>query len=316
METRKSEAGVTENAARPRAVLIAGPTASGKSALALALAERVGGVVINADSMQVYRDLGVLSARPTPQEEARAPHRLYGHVDGGDEYSVARWLEDAARALAEAEHEGWLPIFTGGTGLYFKALTQGLSPIPPIPDVIRARVRGLDLDALALHARLAVVDPETAARLRPSDTQRLMRALEVFEATGRPLAQWQQDPAEAPVLAAESTVRLFLATDRTALRARIAERFHAMMAEGALEEARALLARGLPADRPLLKAHGMPWFARHLAGEITVEAAIEGAILDTRHYAKRQDTWFRHQLAGWTALPKEEAGAWLERAVG
>ncbi|TCK23290.1 tRNA dimethylallyltransferase [Ancylobacter aquaticus] len=315
METRKSEADVTARAARPRAVLIAGPTASGKSALALALAERTGGVVINADSMQVYRDLRVLSARPTREEEARAPHRLYGHVDGGEDYSVAHWLEDARAALAEAEREGRLPIFTGGTGLYFKALTQGLSPIPAIPADIRERVRGLGLDAPALHARLGEVDPETAARLRPSDTQRLMRALEVFEATGRPLARWQETPPEAPVLAPETSVRLFLATDRTALRARIAERFHAMMGEGALEEARALLARELPADRTLLKAHGMPWFARHLAGEIPLDDAIEGAILDTRHYAKRQDTWFRHQLAGWTALPKEDAAGFLAEAV-
>lgn len=316
METGNIEAGVTARPARPRAVLIAGPTASGKSALALALAERTGGTVINADSMQVYRDLRVLSARPTPEEEARAPHRLYGHVDGAEDYSVAHWLEDARRVLAEAEREGRLPVLVGGTGLYFRALTRGLSPIPAIPAEVRARVRGLAFDAPALHARLEAVDPETAARLRPSDTQRLMRALEVFEATGRPLARWQEAPGEPPVLEPESAVRLFLATDRAALRARIAERFHAMMAQGALEEARALLARGLPADRTLLKAHGMPWFARHLAGEVSLAAAVEGAILDTRHYAKRQDTWFRHQLTGWTALPADEAAAFLARAVG
>ncbi|WP_018387763.1 tRNA (adenosine(37)-N6)-dimethylallyltransferase MiaA [Ancylobacter sp. FA202] len=315
METRKSEADVTVRAARPRAVLIAGPTASGKSALALELAERTGGVVINADSMQVYRDLRVLSARPTPEEEARAQHLLYGHVDGAMEYSVAHWLKDARASLNAAEAQGRLPIFTGGTGLYFKALTQGLSPIPAIPAEIRDAVRGLDLDAPALHARLAAVDSETAARLRPSDTQRLMRALEVFEATGRPLARWQEAPAEGPVLPAADCVRLFLATDRTVLRARIADRFHAMMAQGALEEARALLARGLPADRTLLKAHGMPWFARHLAGEIPLKAAVEGAILDTRHYAKRQETWFRHQLDGWTALPREDAAEFLAQAV-
>lgn len=316
METRKSETGAPATSVRPRAVLIAGPTASGKSALALALAERVGGVVVNADSMQVYRDLRVLSARPTREEEERVPHLLYGHVDGAEDYSVAHWVEDARKALGAAHAEGRLPIFTGGTGLYFKALTEGLSPIPAIPAEVREGVRGLALDTPQLHARLAAVDPETAARLRPSDTQRLMRALEVFEATGRSLTRWQQAPAEAPVLAPESAVRLYLATDRVTLRARIAERFHAMMAQGALEEARALLARGLPADRTILKAHGMPWFARHLKGEIALEAAIEGAILDTRHYAKRQDTWFRHQLAGWTALPKEEAAAFLGAALG
>lgn len=307
---------MTGTVSRPRAVLIAGPTASGKSALALDLAERTGGVVINADSMQVYRDLRVLSARPSAEEEARAPHRLYGHVDGADDYSVARWLADARGVLAEAQDEGRLAILVGGTGLYFKALTQGLSPIPAIPAEVRERVRGLALDAPALHARLAAADPETAARLRPSDTQRLMRALEVFEATGRPLARWQDERADAPALAPEAAARLFLATDRTDLRARIARRFHAMMEEGALEEARALLARGLPSDRTILKAHGMPWFARHLGGEITLDAAIEGAILDTRRYAKRQDTWFRHQLEGWSAVPVPEAAAWLRTAVG
>ncbi|QFR33352.1 tRNA (adenosine(37)-N6)-dimethylallyltransferase MiaA [Ancylobacter sp. TS-1] len=307
---------MSENGRRPRAVLIAGPTASGKSALALELAERSGGVVINADSMQVYADLRVLTARPTREEEARAPHALYGHVDGGEEYSVAHWLEDARRTLAEAEAQGRLPILVGGTGLYFKALTQGLSPMPTVPPEVRERVRGLGLEAPELHARLAALDPETAARLRPSDTQRLMRALEVFEATGRPLARWQAERAGPPVLPGDEALRLFLATDRTVLRARIAERFHAMMEQGALEEARVLLARGLPADRTILKAHGMPWFARHLAGEITRAEAIEGGILDTRRYAKRQDTWFRHQLEGWTALAVPEAARLLRSTLG
>lgn len=307
---------MTETASRPRAVLIAGPTASGKSALALALAERAYGVVINADSMQVYRDLRVLTARPTVEEEARAPHRLYGHVDGASDYSVAHWLEDARRVLDETEAAGRLPIFIGGTGLYFKALTHGLAPMPDIPPELRARIRALDEDASTLHARLVAVDPETAARLRPSDTQRLMRALEVFEATGRPLARWQAERASVPILPAEDTLKIFLATDRAALRARIAERFHLMMEQGALEEARALIARGLPTDRTILKAHGVPWFARHLAGEISLIEAIEGGIRDTRHYAKRQDTWFRHQLEGWSALPRNAAGELLRRAVG
>ncbi len=304
---------MTTGAERPRAVLIAGPTASGKSALALDLAERAGGVVINADSMQVYRDLRVLTARPSVEEEARAPHRLYGHVDGAADYSVAHWLQDARAVLAAARAQGRLPIVIGGTGLYVKALTLGLAPMPAIPAEVRARVRGLALPAAELHARLMAVDPETAARLRPSDTQRLMRALEVFEATGRPLVHWQAERASEPVLPGEDTVRLFLATDRTALREAIARRFHLMMEQGALAEARVLLARGLPADRTILKAHGVPWFARHLAGEVSLEAAIEGGILDTRHYAKRQDTWFRHQLEGWTALPKDEAQALLRQ---
>ena len=295
---------------RPRAVLIAGPTASGKSALALALAERTGGVVINADSMQVYRDLRVLSARPSVEEEARAPHLLYGHVDGAQDYSVAHWLEDVRRVLGELD--GRLPILIGGTGLYFKALTKGLSPIPSIPDAVRQRVRALSDDADALHARLTSLDPETALRLRPSDTQRLMRAMEVFEATGKPLARWQDERTEPPVLPANDALKIFLATDRPLLRERIARRFHIMMEQGALDEVRALDARGLQADRAILKAHGVPWLRRHLAGELTLDQAIEGGILDTRQYAKRQDTWFRHQLDGWMALPPVEAGKLLE----
>lgn len=301
---------MTETSRRPRAVLIAGPTASGKSALALALAERAGGVVINADSMQVYRDLRVLSARPSVEEEARAPHLLYGHVDGADEYSVAHWLEDVRRVLGELE--GRLPILIGGTGLYFKALTRGLSPMPAIPEAVRQKVRALGDDAGALHARLAALDPETALRLRPSDTQRLLRAIEVFEATGKPLARWQDERTDPPVLPADDALKIFLATDRTALRERIARRFRLMMEEGALDEVRALDARGLPADRTILKAHGVPWLRRHLAGEISLDEAIEGSILDTRQYAKRQDTWFRHQLDGWMALSPEEAGRALE----
>lgn len=295
----------------PRVVLIAGPTASGKSALALGLAERAGGTVINADSMQVYRDLRVLTARPTVEEEARAPHRLYGHVDGGEDYSAARWVEDAKAAIAEAEAAGRLPILIGGTGLYFKALTEGLSTIPPIPEEIRLRVRALGESAPELHARLAALDPETAAKLRPSDTQRLMRALEVFEATGRPLARWQAETAGAPVIDPADALKIFFAVERGASRERIARRFHAMLEEGALDEVRALLARNLPAGRPVIKAHGVPWLARFLAGEITLEEAAAGGIQDTRRYAKRQDTWFRHQFEGWRHLAPEEAGGVL-----
>ncbi|QJP16427.1 tRNA (adenosine(37)-N6)-dimethylallyltransferase MiaA [Starkeya sp. ORNL1] len=291
----------------PRVVLIAGPTASGKSALALGLAERARGAVINADSMQVYRDLRVLTARPTVEEEARAPHRLYGHVDGAEEYSAARWVEDAKAAIAEAEAAGQLPILIGGTGLYFKALTEGLSAIPSIPEEIRSRVRGRGETAPQLHARLVALDPETAARLRSSDTQRLMRALEVFEATGRPLARWQAQAAGPAVIDAANALKIFLDVERDASRERIARRFHAMLGQGALEEVRALLARELPADRPVLKAHGVPWLARYLAGGITLEDAAAGGVQDTRRYAKRQDTWFRHQFEGWLHLTPEEA---------
>lgn len=301
---------------RPRAVLIAGPTASGKSALGLALAARLDGVVINADSMQVYADLRVLSARPTAEEEARAPHRLYGHVDGDADYSVAHWVEDARRVLAEVEAEGRLPILIGGTGLYFKALTQGLSPMPTVPDEVKARVRGRGEAAEALHARLARLDPRTAARLRPSDTQRLTRAIEVFEATGRSLADWQEEATSPAVLRPQETLGVFLATDRAALRSRIADRFRQMMADGALEEVRRLVGRGLPADRTLLKAHGVPHLARHLAGELSLEEAIEAGIADTRRYAKRQDTWFRHQLDGFAWMTPPEAARAVAAAFG
>ncbi|MDF2996096.1 MAG: miaA [Xanthobacteraceae bacterium] len=292
----------------PRVVLIAGPTASGKSALALGLAERTRGAVINADSMQVYRDLRVLTARPTVEEEARAPHRLYGHIDGAEDYSAARWVADATAAIAEAEASGLLPILIGGTGLYFKALLEGLSAIPPIPEEIRAWVRAFGDSAPELHARLAALDPETAAKLRPSDTQRLMRALEVFEATGRPLARWQAEATGPSVIDPADALKIFLSVERGASRERIARRFHAMLEAGALDEVRALLARNLPADRPVLKAHGVPWLARHLAGEIALEEAAAGGIQDTRRYAKRQDTWFRHQFEGWLHLSPDEAG--------
>lgn len=298
----------------PRVVLIAGPTASGKSALALGLAERAGGTVINADSMQVYRDLRVITARPTVEEEARVPHLLYGHVDGAEEYSAARWVEDARAAIAETQAAGRLPILTGGTGLYFKALSEGLSAIPPIPDVVRARVRGRGESAPEMHQRLAALDPETAARLRPSDTQRLMRALEVFEATGRPLVAWQREGGGEPVIDPAEALKIFLDVERGASRERIARRFHAMLEAGALEEVRALLGRNLPADRPVLKAHGVPWLARHLAGEIPLEEAAAGGIHDTRRYAKRQDTWFRHQFEGWLHLSPEEAAKAVDKA--
>src|SRR5262245_5586526 len=198
-----------------RAVLIAGPTASGKSALALAVAEKIGGIVINADSMQVYRDLKIITARPPPEEEARAPHRLYGHVDAAENFSVGRWLVDARAALAEAGEGGQVPIFVGGTGLYFKALTMGLSAIPPTPDDVRAAVRArlAEQGPEALHAELARRDPATAARLKAGDRTRVARALEVLEATGRPLADWQRE-GMPPILDPAHASKIFLVPDR------------------------------------------------------------------------------------------------------
>ncbi len=291
-----------------RAVLIAGPTASGKSALALALAERAGGTIINTDSMQVYRDLRVITARPTAEEERHASHLLYGHVDAGESYSTGRWVADAERALEECGGAHRLPIFVGGTGLYFKALTQGLSAMPPVPAEVRARVRGEaeGVSTADLHARLVRLDPRTAAGLRMSDRQRVIRALEIFAATGRPLVEWQERPGE-PILESDQTVALFLSIDRKELWRRIDKRFDAMLSAGALDEVRALAARKLDPALPAMKAHGVPWLMRHLAGEISLEDAAAGAKADTRHYSKRQETWFRHQMKDWKWVAPEQA---------
>ena len=284
-----------------RAVLIAGPTASGKSALALALAEELGGTVINADSMQVYDGLSILSARPTPEEEARVPHRLYGHVPPSERYTVARWLADATAAIAEVRKEGRVPIVVGGTGLYFKALTEGIAAVPPIPDDVRTRLaaeaetKGIP----ALHARLATLDAEAAERLSPNDTTRVLRALEVVEATGRPLADWQREEGAPPVIDLAEARTIVLEPDRAELYARINRRFDMMVAAGALEETRALLARGLASALPAMKAIGIREFAAHLAGTLSLEDAIAKAKMESRRYAKRQGTWFRNQMGDW-----------------
>jgi tRNA dimethylallyltransferase len=299
------------------AVLIAGPTASGKSALALAVAERVGGIVVNTDSMQVYRDLRIITARPGAAELARVPHLLYGHVDAAENYSVGRFLGDAAAALETARAQGRIPIFTGGSGLYFKALTAGLAPIPPVPPEIRDAVRSR-LEAsgpAALHAELSRRDPVAAARLRPADRTRIARALEVVEATGRSITDWRHE-GMPPLLDIARIAKLFLAPDRAALYGRIDARFDAMLSAGALDEVRALAARRLDPLLPAMKAHGVPWLIRHLVGEISLAAAAAEAKKDTRHYAKRQFTWFRHQLADWPRV--DPAAAWevLMREIG
>jgi tRNA dimethylallyltransferase len=287
---------------RAEAILIAGPTASGKSALALRLAGERGGLVINADSMQVYRDLRILSARPTPEDEAAAPHRLYGHVDGAVNFSVGRYVEDAARLLAELPPDA-VPIFCGGTGLYFKALTEGLSDLPPVPDEVRARVRAEaeGRPTPDLHAALARRDPEGAARLRPGDRQRILRALEVFEATGRPLAAFQGARTPGPLAGRPWRGLFVMPEDRVLLRARIDRRFEAMVEAGALDEVRALADRGLDPALPIMRAHGVPGLLAHLRGEMSLAEAIAKGQADTRAYAKRQVTWFRHQMTGWTA---------------
>jgi len=297
-------------------VLIAGPTASGKSALALELAQNTGGVVINTDSMQVYRDLRILTARPTVAEEALAPHRLYGHVDAAVNFSAGAWVAEAAGVLAEAQAEKRLPIFTGGSGLYFKALTRGLSAVPPIPAEVRESVRArLQRDGVeALHAELAGRDPAAAERLKPRDRARIARALEVVEATGRALTDWHRDGLP-PLLPQGEFHALFLAPERDRLYARIDARFDAMLAAGALEEVAALADRQLDPLLPAMKAHGVPALIRHLRGDITREQAAEIGRADTRHYAKRQFTWFRHQLPEFEWVAPEAARGWVEQTI-
>jgi len=299
------------------AVLIAGPTASGKSALALAVAERIGGIVVNTDSMQVYRDLRIITARPGDVETTRVPHLLYGHVDAAENYSVGRFLGDAATALDAGRAKGVVPIFTGGSGLYFKALTAGLAAIPPVPADIRAAVRSrLEvLGPVALHAELCRRDPVAAALLRPADRTRIARALEVVEATGRSIADWRHD-GMPPLLDVARIARIFLAPDREALYRRIDARFDAMLSAGALDEVRALAARRLDPLLPAMKAHGVPWLIRYLAGDISLAAAAEAAKQDTRRYAKRQFTWFRHQLADWPRVDPTVAYDALLRDIG
>jgi len=298
---------------KPDTILIAGPTASGKSALALKLAEARRGTVVNADSMQVYRDLRIITARPTPEEETRAPHLLYGHVDAAENYSVGRWCADVTGALAATKREKRIAIIVGGTGLYFKALTQGLAAVPPIPADIRDAVRArLAREGIAaLHAELAVRDPAAAARLQPGDRARVTRALEVVLATGRSLLNWHQENKPASVDLA-GAAKVFLMPDRDELARRIDARFDAMMAAGALDEVRALAARRLSPNLPAMKAHGVPWLIRHLNGKIALAQAVEQAKRDTRQYTKRQATWFRNQLPEFEWVAPDRALAAIE----
>ena len=286
------------------AVLIAGPTAGGKSTLALALAERVGGVIVNADSMQVYRELRTLTARPSAADEVKVPHRLYGTVSARETYSVGRWTLDARAAIAEASAAGRVPIVVGGTGLYLAALTEGLADVPPIPAAIRGAVRArlAAEGAPALHAELLKRDPVIAARLRPSDPQRIARALEVLEATGRSLATFQTATA-APGL--DIAARVVVAPPRTGLYAAIDARFNAMLAEGALEEVSAIAALDLPADAPARRALGVEPLLAHLDGRMSLEEAMAAAKLASRHYAKRQLTWVRNKMIAWNWLEEK-----------
>jgi tRNA dimethylallyltransferase len=278
-------------------LIIAGPTASGKSALAMACAQEFAGTVINADSMQVYRELPILTARPCAADEACVPHRLYGVLDATERCSAGRWSIMAAAAIAEARAASRLPIVVGGTGFYIKALTRGLSAMPEMSADARAEATALHarLGAEAFHAELARVDPGAAARLNPADTQRVTRAYEVWLATGRTLTAWQSEPAVPPVPGA-AFFTIVLEPPRDLLNAACDARFDAMLANGAMEEVSALAARKLDPALPAMKALGVPELLRHLAGEIPLAEAAAAAKLATRQFAKRQTTWFRTQI--------------------
>ncbi|MEM9030477.1 MAG: tRNA (adenosine(37)-N6)-dimethylallyltransferase MiaA [Pseudomonadota bacterium] len=289
-------------------ILIAGPTASGKSALATTLAERAGGVVVNADSMQVYRELQLLTARPSAADEMRVPHRLYGHIPASDAYSAGRFAKDAQCVIAEAWRASQIPIIVGGTGLYFSVLLDGLSPVPAIPADIRAQWRETSerLDGSALHEELARVDPVMARRLPTSDRQRIVRALEVITATGRSLASWQSEPG-APVVPRESPVLPVVVTrERAEIYARCDARFAKMVEMGALDEVRRLLALELDPGLPAMRALGVRPLARHLTGQIDLDTAISQGQTETRNYVKRQLTWLRRNMIAWNSINLSE----------
>ena len=293
--------------------LIAGPTASGKSALALRLAEARGGTVINADSAQVYRDLRLVSARPGPEEEARVPHRLYGYRDGADACSAADWAADAKVAIAEAHAAGRLPVLVGGTGLYIRTLLEGIAPVPDIDRQVRAVVRALAV--AEAHAALAREDPEAAARIRPSDTTRTARALEVVRSTGRTLGAWQQ--ARAGGIGGEVQLApLILLPPRDWLYARCDDRFETMLSGQGLVEVASLMARNLPALAPVMRAIGVREIAACLRGELTRAQALDAGRTATRQYAKRQYTWFNRQPPeAWSRFREPLEGGAVEAAL-
>jgi tRNA dimethylallyltransferase len=278
-----------------RALLIAGPTASGKSALAIDLAKKWNGVVINADATQVYGPLRILSARPTPDEEEQVPHRLYGHIKGTTPYSVARWLEEARLEIEASWERGLYPIVTGGPGLYFRALERGLAPVPEIPDDVRDFWRTFDGN---LHEELWRRDPAMAQRLLSTDRQRLTRALEVIDATGRSLLDWQKEGQAHAPLDGVAVERIYMEVPRDELYARAELRFDQMMRAGALEEARSLM--HLDPMLPVMKAIGIPELTAHLRGETSLEEAVAQAKTSTRNYIKRQLTWWRGQMRHWS----------------
>jgi len=287
-----------------RVVLIAGPTASGKSSAAISVAQRQDGVIINADSMQVYRELDILTSRPSRADEQLVEHRLYGYIPARERCSVARWLEDAGREIKGLVKEGRTAVVVGGTGLYFKALEFGLAPVPEISLQVKSDLKALlaELGAAGLHELLAKLDRPAAEKLEVNDSQRVLRALEVVQSTGKPLAHFHQIAAQNSVLAGLQVDKLALVPPRELLYARINARFDEMMAQGALEEVRKLLALDLADDLPVMKAIGVRALGRFLNGEIDEDEAIRIAKQESRNYAKRQMTWLRNQMADWKSF--------------
>jgi tRNA dimethylallyltransferase len=286
------------------AILIHGPTASGKTLLSVALAKRLNGEVVNADSMQVYQDLQVISARPTEAEMAEVPHHLFGNVSAAERFSTGRWLDAATPVIEDIQRRGKVPIVIGGTGLYHMALIEGLSQIPPVPEDIRADVAAIAKQggADALRARLEAVDSETAARFGAGDRQRLARALEVWLATGKSITAFQGAKTR-PALGDGEWLGAALTPPRARLYAQIDKRFEGMLMEGAMEEAKALMALDIDPELPAMKAHGIPWLLSYLRGEVTAQTAAEHAKRDTRRYAKRQFTWIGRQFPFWPRIP-------------
>ncbi len=283
------------------AILIAGPTASGKSALAIELARQHDGVIVNADSMQVYQDLHILTARPSASDLATVPHELYGTVQASTRYSVGAWINDVAEILDASRDTRKLPIIVGGTGLYFKALTEGLAAIPDVPRGVLAawRERQKADGPESLHKVLSERDSNMAARLQPGDGQRIVRALAVLEATGRSLLEWRNEPLEPALLALDTCDARVLMPERGSLYSRIDARLDVMIAAGAIEEVERLAAQDLDPSLPAMKALGVPHFIAMLKGELARDEAVQRAKAETRQYAKRQMTWFRHQMPGW-----------------
>jgi tRNA dimethylallyltransferase len=290
--------------------IVTGPTASGKSGLALSVARRIGGAIVNADAMQTYAAFPILTAQPSAEERSQVPHALYGVLDLADPLTAMRWRGMAIAAIRELLAQGRRPMLVGGSGLYLRALTQGMAPMPAVPQAIRATARAEweSLGAAAFRARLAEADPAIVRVLQPADRQRQVRAWEVFAATGTPLSAWQRKVGEGPP-DGWRFLWVVLSPDRAWLRARIAGRFDAMLQAGVLDEVRAVLDRGLPGDLPGLKAHGAPELMRHLSGEIDLAAARQRAIDITRQYAKRQMTWFRHQIIPDLIVDPQSSGA-------